>query len=100
MELPMDTRQLDIPLPGEFGTKPLRQIRHQVKVSEPALINRLIDLRRAKGWMEEAGQLGPLVIEEKFHDEPESVCRFYLFHEAVDLGDDARIRPMLVPGVP
>src|SRR5581483_10982787 len=65
---PMNRRKLDVPFVRQFGPERLREVRHQLEVIKPALIDGFIDLRRAERRMEHLGQLGPFVIEEKIHE--------------------------------
>src|SRR5262245_2217032 len=55
IETAMNAGQLDIPLRRKRCAQRLRQIRHQLKIVEPSLIDRLVDLRRTKCGMKEFG---------------------------------------------
>src|SRR6266704_4065425 len=67
IESPVDGRQPDLPLLRQIRTQQLGQILHPLEIFEPPLIDRLVDLRRAKRRIEYFGQLRPFVVEEKFH---------------------------------
>jgi hypothetical protein len=108
IESALNAGQLDVPLLRKFRTECLGQIRHQLEIVEPALIDRLVDLRPAERRTEPFGQFRPFEIEKEIHFVLKSACRgrvllllgLQLPHERVDFGNDARVSPMFEPGMP
>jgi len=108
IESALNTRQLDVPLLRKFRAECLGQIGHQLEMIEPALIDRLVDLRPTERRTEPFGQFWPFKIEKKRHFVLKSACRgsvllllgLQLPHERVDFGNDARVSPMFEPGMP
>src|SRR5215831_493915 len=108
IESALNTRQLDVPLLRKFRAECLGQIGHQLEIIEPALIDRLVDLRPAERRTEPFGQFRPFEIEKELHCVLKSAYRrsvlllrwLQLPHERVDFGNDAGISPMFEPGMP
>src|SRR5215471_20532573 len=97
----LNSGQLDVPLLRKFRTECLGQIRHQLEIVEPALIDRLVDLRPAERRTEPFGQFWPFEIEKEIHFVLKSAYRgsvlllgLQLPHERVDFGNDALVSPM------